>query len=279
MKKLFIVILLFFIAHKAHGAVASLSVQSNDSGVLAVSVLVDTQGEIFNTANVVLSFDTQALEFKGYDDIGAIRMWVEVPRVNGSEVSFAGIMPGGVLGVYDPREADTVAPLTLATLFFESKEVGSKVFKLESVELLKHDGLGSALPVVLDSQVVEAKTVEDLSPQAIDSNPPTDFQVNLIKSSFFSKTPQLIFFQATDAETGVMKYMIKGALGAWLPVESPYPLPNTFFNRNIMLRAYDFDGNFTETSILVPGSVSLAVVLFSGLVLVIALFYLYKLLK
>lgn len=282
MKKIIVIIFILFTwTSSALGAEVTLftPAQVEEGEIFEVAVLLDTSGEAINTAEVVLNFDPTKAQFAGYkEDGGVIKMWVEPPSATDSIVSFAGFIPGGVTSMYDAQSGGA-KPIALAKLLFKARNSEALGFSVAKVSILKNDGQGSSLETMVDTTTKQIVVTPSQSKPLEETIPPENLQIDIIESSLFSKTPQIISFKAEDKETGIDKYMVQGPGGSWQEVQSPYAVRSGLFDRTIVIRAYDYAGNFVENSIVVPGSIPLRIITFGFIALCLVLFYARKLVK
>lgn len=255
----------------------------NQGGVFEVSVVADTGEALINTAEATIMFDNQVLEFRGYrENNTVISMWVETPNEKNGKIVFSGIIPGGAGATYDAGSPNGVAPLILTRLLFYAKQSGNSSMSVIDSTLLAHDGLGTPLSndQITESVILKIEESNKVTSENInDETKPNPFVPVLLESSLFSETPQMVAFTAVDNESGISHYEVKTSLGKWEKVESPYPARAGLFDRTLSVRAYDFNGNFTEVSILIPGSLSLRVISLGLLILLISFFWVRKLIK
>lgn len=269
-KILFIISFMFLLSSQAFAAEVSVSLPEkvDVDGLLEVVVNVSTDGELINGAKIVLDYDENLLEFVGYKEEGSlIGLWVEHPQAKDGYVSFSGVIPGGVVGLFDPEDK-TLAPIPLARMLFMTKSGGVANFSFQNSEILKHDGRGSLIEHSRSTGQVSIVGGDSSGVKKIfDSNPPVDFEVSFIESGFFSRTPSMVLFNARDLESGVKEYKIAVPGLGWRNAESPHPVARSIFSYNLHVRAYDFSGNFSEALILIPGLVSVHYVLIFVIVL------------
>ena len=156
-KVLFILIIsLAFLSAPAWVRAASLSFGApasvNTGENLDVVVNADTGGTLINSIELTVSYDKDLLSFSGYsDDNSVVKLWIDPPHAGESwspqagQVFLSGIIPGGVLGVYDAKKKG-LAPLPLVHLLFVAKKTGNATFSFLDSKILKNDGKGTPLP-------------------------------------------------------------------------------------------------------------------------------------
>lgn len=253
MKLFFITLLsIWLFASSVHAAMLSVKVQPANEGTVAVDVMVDTQGESINSADVSLTFPSDLLTFSGYVETeGVIPLWVERPHLTDSKtVRFSGVIPGGLDREYDPNNPQKITS-TLAELLFTVRKAGSGNIAITQAQLLKNDGLGTTVATTTNAAPIQTMNTTESTPA--DTTPPEPFTIEILEKSSFGKTPRLATFAAIDTGSGIDHYEARIRRGGWHRVTSPYPLPFRFFSYTLAVRAYDFAGNYREQRISVPG--------------------------
>ncbi len=249
-----------------------------------VLVKADTGGVLINSVNIAFEYNKDLVSFAGYkDDNTVVRLWVDAPHEDKEAlgvVSMSGIIPGGVSGLYDPTKQG-ISPVPIARLIFVANKEGTANFSFTKTQILKHDGKGTELPheVKGGSIKVDGTIVNDSSKKIIDQTAPEPFSLTLVDSSLFSRTPDMIFFNAEDGDSGIKNYQIKIGLQDWKDTKSPQPIMKSLFSRNITVRALDFYGNFEDSSLVVPGILPLPVLIIIILLLIFSGILGFKLLK
>lgn len=244
----------------ADGAMVSVSAPDGVTvgQMFQVTVYADTAGVSINSADVTLDYPDDLLAFSGYQEANSlVKVWLAPPSAGQGAVHFAGIIPGGAAGLYDPRNPGLSA-VPLAVLDFTARAEGTAEFSLEQSDILQNDGHGTPLAhdtAGADVSIVEAPVGVDPNQGAVpDTAPPEKFSITFLDSSFFSRTPAMIVFSATDLGSGVMDYRIKKIGSAWVPITSPHPVTKTIFAHTVTVRAYDFAGNYRDESVVIPAS-------------------------
>ncbi len=230
--------------------------------VFEVVVKADSDGEMINSVDLMIDFNDSILEFSGYkSDNGVVKLWVKSPSEKDGVLEMSGIIPGGVMGLYDPAET-SLGDIPLVTLMFTAQKIGDTELSFVQSKILKHDGKGTEIEheklnttiAVIESAVTKEDGVEAV-PNPIDSESPESFAIIFLDSAFFGRTPSMIVFETTDRISGVREFRMKGVGDTWAVVKSPHPVSKGLFSQHITLRAYDFYGNFEESSVRVPGMV------------------------
>lgn len=225
----------------------------------SVDVLLDTQGQVVNSVSLDITYPKN-VSFVGYSNVqSSIPIWVREPKeVQQGLVTFAGIIPGGIERVYDPNNSNARS-IRLTRLYFSTQSKEQFQISGTRAEVLKHDGLGTALEVAIAPLAVSAQyesvphKTSDVEKENVDSYPPEPFVVAVVPESFFGRTPRLLTFATTDKESGIHHYEVRIGEGSFAIGLSPYPLPYRLFSFTVTVRAFDFSGNMQEQQIVVPG--------------------------
>jgi len=253
----------------------------NPGEIFTLDVVADTDGVSVNSVSLVLDYNENLVFFSGYKaDDGMIKFWIDSPKEKDGKIYLSGIIPGGVSGLYDPNKT-TVVGIPLVRLLFTAEQAGNASFSFIESSLLRNDGKGSVLPheqnglsLIIDNDINKNSDIENI----IDQTSPLPFVVDFISSSFFSKTPSMIIFNAVDAESGIKSYKIKIGASIWKNTQSPQVISKGFFSYNVAVRATDFYGNFRDANIRIPGIVSFRLLLVIFILFLSSIFG-YKMLK
>lgn len=227
-----------------------------------VLVNVDSDGILINSVNIILDYDQNLLSFSGYkNDTSLIRLWVDSPYEKYGSVYLSGIIPGGVVGLYNPNKKELSA-LPLVSLLFTAKAEGLAIFSFNKTEILKHDGKGTQLihtrkggEIIVKNNINNDENL-DIKNDISDKEKPEPFEITLLEPSLFGRTPFMIVFRANDNGSGIKEYKINEGGSLWKDVESPHKISKGIFSRNITIRAFDFYGNFEDSSIRIAGIIS-----------------------
>ncbi len=285
MKKIFIVIALIFIpAFAVHAADVSVTAPESveKGGPFAVIVNIDTGGVSINSFDITISYPKSLVTFEGYNEYDSIKkMWLQSPIDKSGLIQLSGVIPGGADGLYDPDKKG-LQPIQLVKLLFSPKESGTGSFTIIHSDILENNGLGSPLihgnkssdvtilPSALGSATVDANTN--------DIEPPVPFTIEYIIAGFFSKTPSMIVFSATDIDSGINKYQVKIGNGSWIDAKSPLAVSKGLIKKDVTVRAIDYSGNIREARVQVPGLISTTqfILLILGLVVCYLLLFMVK---
>jgi hypothetical protein len=250
----------------------------------AVLINADTTGQTINSVDISVSYDESLMSFVGYkDDNAVVKLWVQTPAEKNGIISMTGVIPGGVSGLYDPNQKG-LGPIPIVQLLFLGKGTGHANLSFVKTEILKNDGQGTELPhsqnnaeVVITNNTSNTTAANQGS--NFDNTPPEPFGITFVDSSFFSSTPPMIVFEASDIGSGIKYYQIKIGDGDWHGVESPAPISKSIFSRTIIVRAFDFYGNFQDSRIIIPGVIPTTVLPIIFIVFIVSGILGFKLLK
>ncbi|MDE2399719.1 MAG: hypothetical protein KGL67_01770 [Patescibacteria group bacterium] len=257
---IFILFLTLF-AGKVFAADISVSVPPtvNVGDTFEALINMNSDGVPINSADIVLNFDQSLMSFSGYKtDNTFIGIWLDSPHEKNGSIYMSGIIPGGVSGLYDPSKKG-LGPIPLVRLLFSAKTSGNAVFSFSKTEILEHNGSGTALPhseidgnTVIENNI-DPKANSNPRENILDKEKPEPFNITFLEASMFSRTPSMIIFKANDAGSGIKEYKMNIGGSMWTNVQSPYPISKVLLSQTITIRAYDFAGNFQDSSITIPG--------------------------
>lgn len=281
MKKILFFIFVFFVVKAGFVSASSLSViapkEIDNQKQFEAKVNLDTGGTSVNSFDITVSYPKEILKFEGYKEEGSInKSWYVAPTDKGGLINFIGIIPGGVDGVYDP-DKNGLQAIPITRLLFSPISNGVGEFKIINSSVLENNGLGT--PLVYDvnnSQIsVSINNIENVEDKK-DNESPLAFQIEFIESGFFSKTPSMIIFSTIDKESGIKAYQIRKSNNTWKDVTSPLAVSKSLLKKDIMVRAVDFNGNFRESKISIPGLMSLRELAITVVILTIMCAVLYR---
>ena len=225
---------------------------------VTLTVYADVVHEVVNAVEASLIFDEKLTYLDASDTDSSVLFWIKYPAVcSGKTVCFSGIAPGGFTG---PSHV-------LASLTFVPKQVGTTTVSFDSIQVLRHDGKGSPVPVATESVhfYIEAELLGAITPAtAVDTEPPEAFTTEIVSNPTIHDGAYVIVFETKDKQTKIVSYLIKEYFHPWLqwftpwrPAESPYVLHDQTLSSYIAVRAVDEAGN--ERVMIVKPSQSLSV--------------------
>lgn len=211
-----------------------------------IDLVLDPEGEDINALDITVQFPSDNLEFRrALLGDSLVSMWISNPKALGSEIKFAGIMPGGFSGVIEP-ETNKLLPGTVASFLFLPTSVGSVQLGVTSAKLSQNDGKATLVPyttlpalITIGQSVNTSTTLYKLD----DSAPPDDFKPIIFKSRHVYGGKYALAFNATDKDSGVDHYEVKEGSEDFRRAESPYLLEDQTLGSIIYVRAIDSAGN------------------------------------
>ena len=214
-----------------------------------VSLVLDPQGEQINAVAAKLSFPENLAEVVEIRDGSSIlTLWVERPAWQGGRITFAGIVPGGFIGILGPYEEPK--PGKLLEVIMRTKGAGQGEFTIEEAQVLLNDGLGTPadfqtssfkLQASKDIEVVPIETISDtIAPELF--TPEITQHPDMFEGKYF------LVFSTTDKQSGISHYEIQETRGKiqeknWQRTESPYLLQDQYLRSYIYVKAVDRAGN------------------------------------
>ena len=164
--------------------------------------------------------------------------------------------------MYDPDKKE-LQPIPLLHLLFSTRDVGQGSFTIKESSILINDGKGTSLiHTRIDSPISVSKSLDSSYDKnstrikSADTVPPLPFVIEFIEAGLFSRTPSMIVFSTTDAESGVKSYQLRVAGDNWEDISSPTPISKGLVKRDVVVRAVDFGGNIRESNVEIPGILS-----------------------
>lgn len=162
MKKLLIFTLfsfLFLFGNANAMSQFSLLAHQANSSILQVAITIDPTDDKINA--IEASFDIpQNLKFDGYNDKDSIvTSWVEKPNMDGSTLSFSGVIVGGWDGNIDPLENAMKKQGSIVTLNFKVKNSESATITPNYINSFLNDGQGT-----MDTSNFSSLKLVDLQP-------------------------------------------------------------------------------------------------------------------
>jgi len=210
---------------------------------VSVSVLLDTEGEEVNAVEGSVTLNGGVIQSVS-DGNSAIAFWITQPQVvQGTRVSFAGIIPGGRSG----------NALRILSLTAHADEEGVMTFGADQLRVLANDGKGTAVPAETGSTAIAVSTeVQSIAATPTrDREPPNPFIPRVVHESNLTDDRAALIFVAQDKGSGIERYDVfesKRELTAndavrWEPAQSPYVLRDQTRGSHIYVRAVDREGN------------------------------------
>lgn len=249
---IFVIISFLFVAISGLEAkAASLDFVSTNKQILVgaeleVKVLLNPGNEEVNAISAEINFPTDLLVLKNIKDGNSIiSFWVEKPQeTSQGKVSFSGIMPGGY---YEKNGY-------LLSLIFKAAKAGTGAIKINSSQVLKNDGIGTALAVAttpLKIGILEKETDQG-APEVpselvynfnLDNDEPEIFYPQISSDQNLFSGQWFLVFATQDKGSGIDHYEVKEGRENFIRAESPYLLKNQQLNVPLAIKAVDKNGN------------------------------------
>ena len=229
--------------------------------VFQLEARLDTEGKDINAIDASLNFSSGVFDFKDFSDGGSIvSLWAERPKLEGNEISFSGLMPGGFRG-------DGL----VLKLAFKAKSGGEGAISFEeNSNVLLNDGRGTSASLKFSnfqffprSGIPPSGTIfnefstssEQILNYGDDRVPPEVFEPKIVRLDNVFSGKYFIVFSAQDKGSGIDYYEVFDG-GEWIRAESPYVLKNQNFKKNLQVKAVDKAGN-ERIERVSPGKTSL----------------------
>ncbi len=254
---------------------ASIRVETPDTPVpvgqeFFVPITLDTQGESVNAIEGNIVFPHSLLEMIDIESGNSIiNFWIEKPQRQGAEkIIFSGITPGGFVG----------SNQNIFTLVFRAKEPGLGNIHGSNFQVLRHDGMGTALPLEINTAWVEvnSSTSDNFfgQVQREDREIPESFVPYVTQDPHLFSGKYTLIFSSQDKGSGIDHYEVKEGKNANYEVfESPYMIKNQALDTDIFIKAVDNFGN--ERIVVIEGENKISwyeSILKSGILLAVIFF-------
>lgn len=253
-----------------------------------ILINANTDGVPINSIDIVIDYDESLVSFSGYKTESTITpVWIDSPHEKNGNIYMSGIIPGGVSGLYDPRDItqSELGPIPIARLLFTTKNQGNAKFSFIKTEILEHDGEGTKLSHTQTGTTVLIKNnfggTDNLSREISieDKEKPEPFSITFLEASASSSTPSMIIFEARDIGSGIKEYKMNKGGSMWINIQSPWEVRKGIFPYNLTVRAYDFAGNFEDSSIYIQGFLSTPIISIASILFILLCFIGYKMIK
>lgn len=247
MKKIYLALVLAFFAAPVSAAEFSIDTRVPHVGVgqrMEITVLLNTEGETINALEGKVHLPAFLRIESIRDGNSLVSLWVERPNIQGNEISFAGVVPGGWFG--SSGEVFSIIATTNA--------VGNDEATFSNAHLLLHDGHGTSakvrtagLALSTDPNIQPLELVDDIE----DREPPEPFIPLLGREPSIFDGAYFLVFSTQDKVSGIDRYEVLETaerlederLGDWRTATSPYRINDQQLNSFIYVRAIDHAGN------------------------------------
>ena len=247
-----ILVFAFCIRDIAYAAELFFEPQTQELGVgqeFQVNLMLDPVGEEINAVATKLSFPEDLMEVVEIQDGSSIlTLWVERPVLQDGKITFAGIVPGGFIGILGPYEEPK--PGKLLEVIMRAKDVGQGELVLEETQVLLNDSLGT--PADFQASNFKLQVSEDIEVVPIETIPdtiaPESFIPEIAQHPDMFEGKYFLVFSVADKQSGISYYEIQETRGkiketSWQRAESPYVLKDQGLRSYIYVKAVDRKGN------------------------------------
>jgi hypothetical protein len=246
-----ILILLFFIlnlfwADKVFATTLTLNPSKESLGTgeqFYVDLMLDPQEESINAISGSINFPDDKVSFQRAEDgKSMVNLWVEKPKLEGNNISFAGVIPNGFDGVINPFDQSHKLPGLIIRLVFEAKNPGQIDFSTSTFSLNLNDGLGTEIQAPSAFISVKVGDFSNIFKYIADDNEIPELEAYVTRDPNIYNNKYVLVFKAYDRGTGIKSVMIKEGRSNWKEIESPYLLHDQSRHSTISLQAINFSG-------------------------------------
>ncbi|MDD5291279.1 MAG: cohesin domain-containing protein [Patescibacteria group bacterium] len=217
-----------------------------------VTVRVNSEGETVNAFEGTIKFPPVIRVSSLRDGNSLVSLWAERPHLDGNDIVFSGIVPGGWHGSNG----------LLFSFVAEAATAGSGSIDFFDSAVLLNDGKGTPAPVSSGELAlnVDLNTpLTEFKEEVSDYEPPEPFTIEVAKNPALFDGDAFAVFIAQDKGSGIDHYEIletktklsDETAGEWERTESPYCLHDQSLYSYIYVRAVDVQGN-VRVSVRVP---------------------------
>lgn len=219
-----------------------------------VGVYAGAQGQPINAIEGDVNFPADMFSFEGILNGGSILPFlIKEPALSADgTVSFAGIVPGGYIGVKG----------YLFSVLLTAKQAGNATISVSNERMLINDGNGTAAELTkapLSLKIAETGAAEPFVP-LYDNTPPEEFIPKISKDGDIFNGKWFISFVAQDKGAGIDRYEIMEtpqrwsfvslfAKDKWTAAGSPSELKDQDLKSAVYVRAIDRAGNMRTAEI------------------------------
>jgi len=227
------------------------------NSLVKIDLKFDAQGENYNAigGELVWPSDLEMVSILTHESL--VSLWVEAPNYDGSKLKFAGTMPGGYKGSFTPF-AQGPQPGVVFSVLARPKRVGDFDISFGQAELYANDGTGKlidvALPIFKLTSFGDTAAAPGLPPVvAQDRLAPTDLRISIEQDEAVAQGKWFLIVSARDNESGIKGFYFQESASAspgdnWIPIGSPFVLPNQKRDKTIFVKVVDLNGNESVTS-------------------------------
>ncbi len=246
MKKILFIALILLLPTSAHAAEFHFDYPKTVvAGETIVSVKLNTQGESINAVSGTL-FLPEGVEVSNIlTGSSMISLWIEMPKIQNSQITFSGITPGGIRGDVE------VFSIVLG-------KAGTFTFEVRDAETFKNDESGTSVQVSSKKASVTVLPGSGKSFNLEDSVSPELFVPLIGESPDLYEGAPFVSFLAQDKESGIKGYEWASTVflspnnEEWASAQTPLLIPKTSYASKIYIKAIDNAGNERIVVIAAP---------------------------
>ncbi len=250
--------LALFCAAPASAADWQLSAQTVEGqpDLVSFHLSLNAGDDLFNVVEATITLEgngVRVLETAIGNSIASF--WTQRPTLDGNQVQFSFMTPGGVGG-------DGLPVLSVIASVPPSSSVSVTT---HDSAIYRHDGEGTKV-VVPDAVLTydNVSTKEKVAETIIDTRAPEPFTPLITDEPLISTEPTIVF-QTQDKQSGIDHYEFYASSVAltdeqlsqidnWTRIESPYSLPEHIVARHVYIKAVDKGGNVRIAHLEFPRS-------------------------
>lgn len=224
--------------------------------VFLVNLIIDTERERINAAQIELTFPPDKLEIVDISKGNSIfSFWPQEPNFSNEigKISLVGGVPLGFEG------EGKIISIVFKAIFKEQETAFAEVNFTKNTQVLLNDGLGTPAQLqtkksifTLFSKEKETPKNEWLEEIKKDNTPPEPFEIKLAKDPLIFDNKYFIAFQTIDRESGIDHFEVKEGKRPWKVASSPYLLEDQTLSSKILVKAVDKAGNERISELLPP---------------------------
>ena len=236
-----------------------------------VKILMKNGASPVNGISLEINFDDESLEYVSSNDSGSvITNWVLRPTQNGSSVKMEGIIPGGIVGTALP-EFGVFGDTEIVTLIFKGIKEGESKIIFNEGNIYLSDGQGTIVrPFLFEKTITVSGFLKEGQKVVSDLVPPAKFEAKIIQHKDIAEGKFVLIFDTYDTDSGLNHFEVsEDGGGTFVLATSPYVLSTQSGKGNVIVRAYDNAGNFSEDVVSIPDRGAGAVLLLVGALIII----------
>lgn len=215
--------------------------------VFLVNLMIDTERERINAAQIELLFPQEKLEVLEISKGNSIFVfWPTEPSFlnESGKISLIGGVPGGFEG------KGKIISIAFRVIFSENESTFAEINFSEENQVFLNDKLGTKTETKTQkavftlfskpSEILKDEWKEEIEKDKI---PPEPFEITLGKDPLIFNGKYFIAFESRDFQTGIDHYEVKEGKREWRLAKSPYLLEDQTLSSKILVKAVDKAGN------------------------------------